>query len=1050
MDRTADVVPGLLRPPKTVDDLELARIIGLKVLARAYAESMQRTMTDQHAVALVAMTYRLVPPTMRQLEPALALLQEWYMANRDDECLVLSRLVLQAAEAGGLAPGSPNHRKVALGYVFVGRALLSRLPVGPLFRAITEITDGWVAAGVGDDWGDGAPASPQARVWTLQMAIEARQCLWLNERTVAWWSRDGDWLQMLRGKIDSAVLNGTPDVLRLPDACEQMAIALGHARTAARMVQGPERADFLIQAATIERAMDEHAPSTDDELRASIREAVDLLLPSDRPAHELVWARQLLDHLGGTTDADRARAVHGRPLMDALAHGVEFMIAEFTASAWLALRLGRFNEAVELSREFLLLDVLDATWQSRAHGLDVAIHCGDAGAVDCRTADDAALAGTSDSIMALLPIDSAGRADRAAALHLALHSPWRVFERILGTPSAPASMDPLFDGVLTTYIRARAMERAMADGDYDPRSRIHCGLESLRFYSVLWAEHMAAQIGRSLAILLESHPEFVPGALVHLDEFIGPLLARFGDETVDMLHHLGQATAGAVRAVDGAAGDILLLHSTLFKGLRTSATIEHSGPLSPPDLGSLSASIVELEGEVDTVQANHVGSSVIDRDLLALAYSTGSENLAGSRPADRLRNLRQIAGKQIEEKLYGERLPPRRRRLTEGADDAVRAKWHQFNAALDERTIFLDLYDGQLPDGRFTTFLASYTPDGGWLRHVRVGDMARGTAVLQDPGEPGRIVRFHEHADRLANLRRMITQDPGRRRPVVREAIGELKDTPAALIGPSMEHYYSGSGYDRLCVWPHSIHHYSPIQVMESGPGRVLADDWLVTVVPTVECLIASARRAREPSVVGRIGLLAAASPTGGRSAGYPDVQILADQARRLVRRSPGALLLRPGRVTTADLARLMPVSRYVHLAAHGEADPYAPLWQCLYLDGEGPGSRLTAAAILTMDLRGVEVVTLAACESALGRFDEADTQKGLTAALLAAGVTAVVACLWPVRPEPAVLFFDRFYEWLGQDGSDLRAAFGAAQTATRARFPAYRDWGVFTYIGGW
>lgn len=1046
MDRTADVVPGLFRSPKTVDDLDLARIIGLGVLARAYAESMQRTVTDQYAISLVAMAFRLVPPTMRQLEPALALVEDLYKANRDDECLVLSRLVLQAAEAGGLAPGSPKHRKVALGYVFVGQALLHRLPVGPLFRAVTEITDGWVTAGMGDDWGDGAPASPQARVWTLEMAIKARQCLWLNERTVAWWSRDGDWLQMLRGKIDSAVLNGTPDVLRLPDAREQMAIALGHARTAALLARGVEWADLIVQAATIERAMGEHAPSTDDELRASVREAVDLLLHSDRPAHELVWARQLLDHLGGTSGADSAFMVHDRPLIATLAHGVEFMIAEFTASAWLALRLRRFDEALELSREFLALDVLDATWQSRAHGLDVAIHCGDAGAIDCRAADDAALAGTSESIMALLPVDSYGRVDRAAARHLALHSPWRVLDRVLGTPSDPASMEPLVDNLLTMYIRARATGLAMADEQDDPLSRIHCGLESLRMYSVLRAEHVAAQIGRSLAILLGSNPEFVPGALVHLDEFIGPLLARFGEETVDILHQLGQATAGAVRGVDGAAGDILLLHSTLFKGLRTSATIARSGPLSTPDLGSLPARIADLEAEVDPIEANLATSTGIDRDLLTLAYSTRSENLAGARPADRLRNLRQIAGKQIEEKLYSERLPPRRRR-TGCADDAVRTKWHELIAALDERTIFLDLYDGQLRDGRSCIFLASYTGDGSWLRHNRVGDMSRGMAVLADPDQPGRIVRFHERAGRLADLRRLITQDPGRRRPVVRDAINELRDTPAALIGPCLDRFYAGSGYDRLCVWPHSIHHYSPLQVLESGPGRVLADDWLVTVVPTVDCLLAAAGKDRTHS---RIGLLVAASPTGGRSAGYPDVEVLAEQARRLVRRLPGAVLLRPGRVTAAELARLMPVSRYVHLAAHGESDPYVPLRQCLYLDGHGPGSRLTAADILAMDLRAVEVVTLAACESALGRFDQADTQKGLTAALLAAGVTAVVACLWPVRPEPAVQFFDQFYESLRENGRDLRAAFGAAQAATRAQFPAYRDWGVFTYIGGW
>ncbi|WP_075024262.1 CHAT domain-containing protein [Actinomadura madurae] len=63
---------------------------------------------------------------------------------------------------------------------------------------------------------------------------------------------------------------------------------------------------------------------------------------------------------------------------------------------------------------------------------------------------------------------------------------------------------------------------------------------------------------------------------------------------------------------------------------------------------------------------------------------------------------------------------------------------------------------------------------------------------------------------------------------------------------------------------------------------------------------------------------------------------------------------------------------------------------------------RVFAHDILKTDLRGVELVTMSACESALGRFDINDNLHGLPAALLSAGAAAIVGCLWPVAPDVA------------------------------------------------
>jgi CHAT domain-containing protein len=126
------------------------------------------------------------------------------------------------------------------------------------------------------------------------------------------------------------------------------------------------------------------------------------------------------------------------------------------------------------------------------------------------------------------------------------------------------------------------------------------------------------------------------------------------------------------------------------------------------------------------------------------------------------------------------------------------------------------------------------------------------------------------------------------------------------------------------------------------------------------------------------------------------------------------------------------------------------PSFHCLYLDPDASGDgRLTANDIMQSDLRGVDLVTLSACETALGRVDLAGNPRGLPAAVLAAGARTVVATLWPVRPSTATTFFTAFYRALSHDPGK-REAFRAAQLACRAQHPAFADWGAFTYIGDW
>ena len=142
--------------------------------------------------------------------------------------------------------------------------------------------------------------------------------------------------------------------------------------------------------------------------------------------------------------------------------------------------------------------------------------------------------------------------------------------------------------------------------------------------------------------------------------------------------------------------------------------------------------------------------------------------------------------------------------------------------------------------------------------------------------------------------------------------------------------------------------------------------------------------------------------------------------------------------------------SRVVHLATHGRHNVDAPAFQVLYLhptaDSDG---ELHAYELLGLDLRGLQLLTLSACETALGRFDLGDNIRGLPASFFITGVSSLIGTLWHVRDAVSRFFFSAFYRAY-VSGTPLLDAFVDAQRQTRTQFPQYRDWGAFYFAGDW
>ncbi|MGW4910804.1 CHAT domain-containing protein [Streptomyces sp. NPDC004270] len=358
--------------------------------------------------------------------------------------------------------------------------------------------------------------------------------------------------------------------------------------------------------------------------------------------------------------------------------------------------------------------------------------------------------------------------------------------------------------------------------------------------------------------------------------------------------------------------------------------------------------------------------------------------------------------------------------------------WHDIQDQLDDQTVLISWFMPTIPGAEQVHIVMAVTKEEFSSTAVLWND---GSTRLQPTEGIG-----HRLADEVAEVRRAVMADPlfhhvtpeGARLLASPEVLGVL-----AARMPR----WRADGKTRLTVWPHGPLHYLPFHLYTVG-GRLVAEDFIVTAITTLAALRSSSVVPRTP----RFAVLASAD--GGERFGLPREEIL-DAHAADVASATGTIAITGPSTTRERLLAELATADVIHIAAHGAQDMAAPWFGCLYLssDDEDDG-RVFAHDILTADLRGVRLVTLAACESALGHLDANDNPRGLSAGFILAGAEAIVACLWPVHPEPATHFFGTLHRLIAS-GHQVAQAFHEAQADCRSAYPQYRDWGAFTFVQG-
>lgn len=209
-------------------------------------------------------------------------------------------------------------------------------------------------------------------------------------------------------------------------------------------------------------------------------------------------------------------------------------------------------------------------------------------------------------------------------------------------------------------------------------------------------------------------------------------------------------------------------------------------------------------------------------------------------------------------------------------------------------------------------------------------------------------------------------------------------------------------------------------------------------------------------------GLVACRPPSGGALEGAPDWWLLGDprdaaggtdlasaQAELEVLRAlhpSTSASLREGFRRESALAAIAS-GRPLHFATHLRRDARCSDGRLAAVGLELSGGELLCAGEIAAHARALPLVVLSACESAEGRFLDAQGLLGLARAFLETGTRNLLVTLWPIGDEAARSGSVAFHVALAAGQEPSAAARAARAAVRRAGHPA-ADWSALRLLG--
>lgn len=234
------------------------------------------------------------------------------------------------------------------------------------------------------------------------------------------------------------------------------------------------------------------------------------------------------------------------------------------------------------------------------------------------------------------------------------------------------------------------------------------------------------------------------------------------------------------------------------------------------------------------------------------------------------------------------------------------------------------------------------------------------------------------------------------------------RDLYKILVGPDLERDLKAAGAKTLMWSLDSVLRYVPVAALQDGAGKYLVEQYRNVIYTP-----ASRDRLKDPVAPHWKGLGA------GRSKGLPGVPL---ELRSIFREgeSAGGEGVLEGKVLLDEnfrkdklLAALSTPPQLVHIASHFTFQPGGTRDDSFLLLGAGDGAegRLTLKEVTRLDFQGVNLLTLSACDTAIGDLRASGVEVESFGVLAQRqGAEAVLATLWRVADGPTPMLMHEFY----------------------------------------
>lgn len=243
----------------------------------------------------------------------------------------------------------------------------------------------------------------------------------------------------------------------------------------------------------------------------------------------------------------------------------------------------------------------------------------------------------------------------------------------------------------------------------------------------------------------------------------------------------------------------------------------------------------------------------------------------------------------------------------------------------------------------------------------------------------------------------------------------------------------------KLIIVPHGILHYLPFSALNSG-SNYLIDKYSISFLPSASVMKFLKQRQAQKTQQTLI--------FGNPDLGDPkyDLKYAGEEAVAISNELPNARVLLRKEATETNFKRTANQFRYIHFATHGMFESDSPLNSGLFLSKDAENDGLLSVNELYSIRLNADLITLSACETALGKINAGDDVVGLQRGFLYAGANSIVASLWKVDDLATSQLMTGFYSNLKK--TNKRDALREAQLTVKKQYEHPYFWAAFQLTG--